>query len=140
MHIQEYKTWTWKEILEMDINKTALAKKMGITCSYDTALPQEWLHTFVDKYGLDYHQVIFSSFMVYAPGDYFGNVYSACTKIQQALNRVKIEWIADVLADKYAQVIMDDLKRLTGLTLPDAVSTLSQALIKSLESLRLKEM
>ncbi len=113
MKIKEYKTFSWSKIEEMKITKTQLAKYMGINCSYDTALPHEWLQTFVKKHNLEYHKVIFSTFMVYE-GDYFGTPYSGEIEIQQALNKDKIEWIKDVLADNAAQEIVDSLKHLCG--------------------------
>jgi hypothetical protein len=139
MKIVEYKTFSWQEIEEMKITKTELAKLIGIDCSYDAALPHEWLTPFVEKHGLEYHQVIYSSFMVYTAGDYFGTVYSACDVIQKAMNKDKIEWIADELADKYAQSITDDLKRLCGVDIGAGRSELSSLLIKTLTLMELTE-
>jgi len=132
MKIKEYKTFTWAEIVEMKKTKTELAKLIGIECSYDTALPQEWLNSFVEFYEFDYHQVIFSTFMVYDEGDYWGTPHSAVAEIQQALNTDKIEWIADQLADQYAQAITDDLKRLCGLDIGTGQADLSRVLIETL--------
>lgn len=139
MKIKEYKTYTWQEILDMKVSKSELAITMGIECSYDTAVPQEWLNKFVEFYEFDYHQVIFSSFMVYDEGDYFGQVHSAVTEIQHALNKEKIEWIADQLADNSAQFIADELKRLTGVDIGRGQADLSRNIISTLNLMKLKE-
>lgn len=64
-------TFTWEEIEKMNINKVEFAKKVGIECTYDTALPQTWLNNFVRISGLDYHKVLFSTFATY-PKNGFG--------------------------------------------------------------------
>jgi len=135
MKIKGYDTYTWAEIKEMKKTKTELAKFIGIECSYDTALPQEWLNSFVEFYEFDYHQVIFSTFMVYDEGDCWGTPHSAVTEIQQALNTDKIEWIAEELTDKYAQSIADDFKRLCGLDIGTGQADLSRVLIKTLSNI-----
>ena len=135
MKIKEYDTYTWAEIVEMKKTKTELAKFIGIECSYDTALPQEWLNSFVEFYELDYHQVIFSTFMVYDEKNYWGTQHSAVTEIQQAINKDKIEWIADELSDKYALAIADDLKRLCGLDIGKGQGELSLVLIETLSNI-----
>jgi hypothetical protein len=132
MTIKEYKTYSWSEIKEMNITKTELAKRIGIECTYDKALPQEWLNKFVDTHGLDYHRVIFSTFMVYDERDYWGTPHSAVTEIQQAINKDKIEWIADTLADEHAQAIWSDLNRLTGVDIGQGTGELSRVLMKTL--------
>jgi len=132
MEIKEYHTFTWQEILDMKITKSELAKVIGIECSYDNALPIQWLNSFINTNDLDHHQVIFSTFMVYEEGDYFGTPQSGCTKIQQAINKEKIQWIADELSDKYAQSIVDDLKRLTGVDIGKGRGELARVLIETL--------
>ena len=132
MTIKEYKTYSWQEVKEMQITKTKLAELIGIEGTYDAALPHEWLKKFVDDHSLEYHQVIFSTFMVYTKNDYWGTPYSAVTEIQQALNKDKIEWIADVLSDKYSQSITDDLKRLCGLHIGTGQGELSRVIAETL--------
>jgi len=67
------KKYTWEEILAMDLNKGELAKKIGITCPFDTALPQQWLNNLVEISGLDYDKVRYSTFTTY-PDSGFGCV------------------------------------------------------------------
>ena len=139
MPIQEYKTFSWQEIIDLNTTKSELAKLIGIDCSFDAALPSPWLKEFVERHNLEYHEVIFSTFMVYAEGDYFGTPFSACDVIQQAINKDKIEWIADELADKYTLMIADEIKRLTGVDLSYGVSSLSRTLINTFNLMKLKE-
>lgn len=132
MEIIEYKTWSWKELKKTNHTKTKLAEAMGITDSYDSALPIGWLLPFIAKYGLDQHKATYSCFMVYAKNDYFGTVYSAWDECQKCLNLDKVDWIKDVLADKYTTAIKEDLKRLCGVGMNKAAGTLSNDIIKSL--------
>lgn len=79
------KEFSWGEILQMDLNKDGLSKKIGIDCAYDTALPQTWLNNFVEISGLDYHKVLYSTFITYPKKQSFGLVVSAWDKVNKWL-------------------------------------------------------
>ena len=133
MGITEYNTTTWENLEKKNYDAKTLAQFMGIKDTYDTALPQKWLDAFISKSGLDYHKVLYSSFMIYTKEDYWGTPYSAWDLCQQAINYRRIEWIKDVLADKYAQKIHEDLKRLCGITTEEGtVGSLSNDISNSL--------
>lgn len=134
MKIKEYKTAKWKELVEWNYDAKNLASFMGIKTAHDTALPQQWLDEFIKKSGLDYHKVIYSSFMIYSKDDYWGTPYSAWDTCQKAMNRMREDWIKDSLADHYAEKIKVDLNRLCGIEMKEAYGKLSQDIIKSLNN------
>jgi len=133
MEIKEYKTWVYSRLLKANRTKTELAKAMGITETYDTTIPQQWLRIFVKNHGFEYRQVIYSCFMVYTPQDYWGTMYSAWNKCQQAINLDRIDWIKDVLADRYSEMIKEDLKRLCGIDVEQVPGEFSSAMIKMMQ-------
>jgi len=139
MEISKYKTWSWEELLKMNLYKKELAKEMGIDCSYDVALPQAWLNNFVKRHDLEYPQVIFSTFMVYEPGDYFGKVYSALNSCQQALNKEKFYLLVGNLGNKYAQAIASDLQKLCGIDIQSIVPNLTESICKNLDNFNIGE-
>ena len=59
------KTYTWDEILKLNVNKGEFAQIIGIDCAFDTALPQGWLDSLVKETGLEYHKVLWSCFSTY---------------------------------------------------------------------------
>ena len=79
------KTFTWEELEKMNLQKDVLAKKIGIDCSFDTALPQTWLNNFVELSGLGYNKVRYSTFMTYPKDSSFGLIVSAWDKVNKWL-------------------------------------------------------
>jgi len=78
------KDFTWKKLLEMDLQKDDLAIEIGITYTFDTALPQDWLNEFVKKTGLNYNSVRYSTFVMYTkPG--LGKIVSAWNEVNKYL-------------------------------------------------------
>ena len=79
------KQFTWEKLLAMDLQKNKLADKIGIDCTYDTALPQTWLNNFVELSGLDYSKVRYSTFTTYPKDGVFGQIVSAWDKVNKWL-------------------------------------------------------
>ena len=77
--------YTWEELLKLDITKSQIATKIGITGSYDTALPQTWLDNFILLSGLDYNEVLYSTFMVYGEHQPFDMTVSGLDKVNKWL-------------------------------------------------------
>ena len=140
MEISKYKTWSWEELLKMNLNKKELAKEMGITTSHDTALPIQWLSPFCKKNeNLTYDQIVYYSFMVYSPDDSFGKVYSALNSCQQALNKEKFYLLVGNLGNKYAQAIASDLQKLCGIDIQSIVPNLTESICKNLDNFNIGE-
>jgi len=74
--------YTWEEILAIDLQKDKLAEKIGIDCAFDTALPQAWLNNFVERSGLDYSKVRYSTFITYpkSGGSYIVSAWAEVNK------------------------------------------------------------
>jgi len=134
MNISKYKCWSWEELLKMKITKTELAKRMGITCTYDVALPINWIKNFASNNPqLDYNQIIYSCFMVYEPGEYSGIVYSGLLECQQAINyHTNLFLIIDNLAEKYTTKISEELKIKCGFDISKAEPIFQQFIQKTL--------
>ena len=79
------KEYTWEELLAMDLDKDKLAKKIGIECAFDTALPQGWLNQFVKESGLDYQMVRYSTFTTYPTSTFGCAIVSACKEVNEHL-------------------------------------------------------
>lgn len=82
--MENYKTYSWEELLKMDLNKDELAKKIGIECAVDMALPQDWLNSFTKEFNLDYQKVRYSTFTTY-PKDNFGYVIVSAWDVTQEI-------------------------------------------------------
>ena len=76
----------WHHIQKLVLTKRQLFERMGLswTGDIDTALPQHWLNDFVDSHGLDYDQVLATTFWVYADS-YVGTPISGCSEVNDAL-------------------------------------------------------
>ena len=85
--------FTWEEIESFDCSKTELIEKhAGITDSYDTAVPQDFLDAFVKETKLDYSKVLCSTVWVYPKGSIFlfGTPMSAWEDCQLAIRRLNL--------------------------------------------------
>lgn len=87
---KKMKTFTLKEIQENEWSKRDLAENMGLkeSNSFDYALPQNWLDSFVGETGLDYNLVRSTTFMVYSK-NLFGEIVSGCFEVQEQINKIK---------------------------------------------------
>lgn len=83
------KIYTWNEILKLNVNKGEFAEKIGITCAYDTAIPQGWLDSFVKESGLEYHKVLWSCFSTYPKNGMGMEIVSGWDKVADILNKDK---------------------------------------------------
>lgn len=140
MEIKEYSTFDWDDLEKWSLDANGLARKMGIEedNTFDTTLPKMWLDIFIKTSGLDYHKVIYSTFMIYSKNDYFGMPYSAWNVCAKAINRGQIEWIKDILSDKCTEIIKEDMNRLCGIDMQEASGNLSRDIISSLDKWKFK--
>lgn len=81
------KRFTLEQIEEMHVSKGELIKLADIPEPFDYALPQEWLNTFVEATGLDYHLVRSTTVCCYGEG-VVGHIVSACKEVQDALDNL----------------------------------------------------
>lgn len=86
-----FKAFTQKELTNMSVTKEVLAREMGIAkLTFDYALPQDWLNSFVDNHcpsGTDrddYYALVRSTcFSIYIGGEMF--ISSGCIDIQNII-------------------------------------------------------
>jgi hypothetical protein len=81
------KTYNWETLERMDVSKGTLLKRIlgEEPTGIDYALPQQWLNAFVDKTGLDYQKVLYSTFWSYKGNTISGNPITAWDKVKEAL-------------------------------------------------------
>lgn len=102
-----YKSYSFKHLVDMNINKRELISIMGIESeTYDTALPQQWLDNFVDSPFMKiefpdksreeiYSLVLSTTFWIYPKSLSFGGAISGCTEIAKHLPEIGCRW-ADI--------------------------------------------
>ena len=84
--MEKFKTFTIDELKSMEVDKLALAEKIGIDeYTFDYALPQNWLNAFVEKYNLDYSIVQSTTFYAYDNENRFGYPVSGCKEVQKLI-------------------------------------------------------
>ncbi len=130
MFTSKFKSFPYTTLEEMDISREKLAELIGITGTFDYALPNTWLKPFCEKNELPRIQVTYSTFMVYDRSlPFYGIPVSAWETCQQAINREFKEFYMDKYADILAQEINQKLYRFFGKPFETKVDKLSKGLI-----------